>query len=478
MTRVRRIFAFLLILVAGATLLAAAEPENPSENKVIQLTLNDVIIGPVVEEYIQQGIEQAEAEKAMALLIHLDTPGGLLNSTRKIVKAILGANVPVIVYVAPDGARAGSAGVFITLAANIAAMAPSTNIGAAHPVTVGDQPGRQDKDEEGLRELLRQLLREREGQKPGEEKTESQQNKSGTDKEPMEEKILNDTVAWVTSIAEKRGRNAEWAVKAVTESASITADEALSEGVIDLIAKDVDDLLAQINGRVVTLPNGDKTLQTASVTLIDRPMSGRQNLLSVLINPNIAYILMMIGFYGLLFEVTHPGAWFPGIAGVISLILAFYAFNTIPTNFAGLALIIVALALFIAEAFVPSFGLLTVGGVVSMLLGSIFLIDSPFELMQVSYAVIFPVVAATAFIAVFLVTLAVRSQRTRTSTGLESMVGQIAVAKTDIQPQGKVFIVGELWNATSDEPITAGDEVEIISGEGMLLKVKKAKKET
>jgi len=291
----------------------------------------------------------------------------------------------------------------------------------------------------------------------------------------MEAKVLNDTVAWVTTIAETRGRNVQWAIKAVTESASITEDEALKKNVIDIVADDEADLFAQLNGRQIKLVDGTVTLKTSDVAIVDLPMSWRQNLLSILINPNIAYILMMIGFYGLLFEVTHPGAWFPGIAGAISLILAFYAFHTIPTNFAGLALIGLAILLFLAEAFVPSFGLLTVGGVIAMLLGSLFLIDSPYELMQISISVILPVVGTTAIIAVVLASLAVRSQRQRATTGTSSLVGKQAEVMAAIAPDGKVFVDGELWNAEADQAIEVGEVVEILSVAGMLLKVKTIK---
>lgn len=475
-TAMRRIVLSLgCLLLAGFSLVFAEAEQGPV---VHRLKLDDVIISPVVHEYIEKGIAEAKAANAVALLIELDTPGGLLNSTRAIVKDMMNAEVPIIVYVAPSGSRAGSAGVFITLAAHVAAMAPSTNIGAAHPVNIGgDKP---EKDDEGLKELIKALRESRE-EKTGEDKKskKAEQKKLAEDKPkdpetPMEEKILNDTVAWVKAIAKERGRNVDWAVKAVTESISVPETEALEKKVIDFVAEDVASLLKAADGKTVKLPQGEVTLRTATARVVDKPLNLRQQILNILINPNIAYILMMLGFYGLLFEITHPGTWVPGVAGVVCLILALYAFHTIPTNYAGLALILLALTLFIAEAFVPSFGLLTVGGIAAMVLGSLFLVDTPHQFMRISLTVIIPVVVATAGLSVFLVTLAVRAHRQQSGTGLSAYVGRAAEAVDPIFQTGKIFIDGEYWDAYSDEMIAAGEKVIILAvASGMKFKVKK-----
>jgi membrane-bound serine protease (ClpP class) len=463
-----------VVLFSGYSLLA----DQTSVPEVYQISLEDVIISPVVDEYITKSVQEATDQGAEALLIQLDTPGGLLSSTRTIVKSILGASIPVIVYVSPNGARAGSAGVFITLSAHVAAMAPSTNIGAAHPVSVGGNLKAQYSETEKpakasspLKKLVGKF------QKQDSEKNDKKQEESEEEHDPMSDKILNDTIAWVKAIAKQRGRNVEWAVKSVKESASITADEALKNNVIDLIADDVKSLLEKIDGKKITLPSGEKTLKTAGARVVAHPMSQRQEILSVLINPNVAYIFMMLGMYGLLFEITHPGSWIPGIVGLICLIVAFYAFQTIPTNYAGLGLILIAFILFIAEAFVTSFGLLTLGGVVCMVLGSLFLIDSPFEFMQVSLKVVVPFVGATAAIAFFLVSLAVRAQRQGAVTGVEGHVGGQATAASDLNPSGKIFFSGEYWDADSEDPVKKDERVEIIKIEGMRVKVKKSNKE-
>ncbi len=465
----RRLFFFTCLFLVG---LSSLTGQTSPDKKVHRLILDDVIVSPVVHEYIEEGIQRAEEEGAEALLIELDTPGGLLNSTRAIVKDIMNAKVPVIVYVAPSGSRAGSAGVFITLAAHVAAMASSTNIGAAHPVTVGGGKPK-EKEENGIRELIRSLSKGKNKKEKNGEQREQEEATPAPTKEPMSEKVLNDTIAWVTAMTEKRGRNVDWAVRAVRESVSAPESEAVRKGVVDLVANNVEELLVKIDGRTVELPSGKRILKTAGATVIDQPLSARQQLLNILINPNIAYILMMIGFYGLLFEITHPGSWIPGIAGAICLILAMYAFHTIPTNYAGLGLIVLAVTLFIAEAFVPSYGLLTLGGVVCMSLGSLFLIDSPHEFMQVSLTVIVPIVAATAFLAIFLVSLAVRAQRQTTATGLEGMIGLQAIANDPIAPTGKIFVNGEYWDVSADESVATGETVEIVATKGMKLKVKK-----
>jgi len=341
-----------------------------------------------------------------------------------------------VVYVAPSGARAASAGVFITLAADVAAMAPGTNIGAAHPVAVGG--GKMDRT--------------------------------------MADKVVNDAVAYIQSIAEKKGRNVKWAAQAVRESVSIPEKEALKIKVVDLIAKDLKDLLEKIDGLTVEKPRGKIKLATKGLQTNVLEMGFRQRFLAVLSNPNIAYILMMIGMAGLYFELSNPGAIFPGVIGGICLILAFFAFRTLPVNYAGVLLILLGVFLFIAEIKVASYGLLTVGGLVSLTLGSIMLFESPIPALRASLTVIIPTVLFTAAFFSFAVTMAVKAQLAKPATGAEGLVGEIGVAQTRLSPEGKVFIHGEFWNAYADEVIEEREKIRVLKTEGLNLKVEKLKK--
>jgi membrane-bound serine protease (ClpP class) len=336
------------------------------------------------------------------------------------------------VYVGPSGARAASAGVFITLAANIAAMAPTTHIGAAHPVTM---EGKMDKT--------------------------------------MEKKVVNDLAAMARSIAEKRGKNAKWAEEAVRKSVSITDTEALKARVIDFIAPDIATLLKDINGKTVDLVTGKRTLKTEGAEVEEIKMGFRFKFLNTISNPNIAYILMILGFYGLYFELANPGAIFPGVAGAICLILAFYALHTLPINYAGLMLILLGVGLFIAEAFITSHGILGLGGAIAMAIGSVMLVESTSPYLRISWSVIAPVVALSALLFIITVSLAVRVHREKVDTGKEGMIGLFGEAKTDIRESGQVFVRGEYWTARSDEPIAKGERVKIEAVEGLTLKVKK-----
>jgi membrane-bound serine protease (ClpP class) len=386
----------------------------------------------VVAEYIIKSIDRASKAGAEALIIQLNTPGGLVDSTQQIVMKMMASDVPTVVYVAPSGARAASAGVFITLAANIAAMAPTTHIGAAHPVQM---QGKMD--------------------------------------ETMEKKAVNDLAAMMRGIAEKRGRNAKWAEDAVRHSVSITETEALKNKVIDFVAPDIASLVKAMDNKTVDVVIGKRTLKTVGAEVITMKMGFRGKLLGIISNPNIAYILMILGFYGLYFELSNPGAIFPGVAGAICLILAFYALQTLPINYAGLMLIILAIALFIAEAFITSHGVLGVGGTIAMLMGSVMLIDSPAPVLQISWAVIIPAVAMSAILFIITVTVAVRVYREKPTTGKEGLTGMLATAKTDILSDGQVFMRGEYWNAWSDEPIQKGEQVIVIAVEGLKVKVRK-----
>ncbi len=451
-----------LPLLATALLLLAGPARSADPAPLYRIQLDDEIINPVSAEYIVDAIDRAEADGAQALIIELDTPGGLLTSTRTIVKRIMNAAVPIVVYVAPKGSRAGSAGVFITLAANVAAMAPSTNIGAAHPVNLG---GRRTTGE-ALEELIQKLSRK-----------EEKKSKQGTKKmntvrqHPMEKKLLNDTTAWVETIARERGRNVDWALRAVTESVSATDVEAKRLSVIDLIAEDIAALVEALDGRRVKLPAGTVTLQTKEAPLTTIEKTFRLRWLTVLAHPNIAYILLMLGFYGLLFEFTNPGIGFPGIAGAICLILAFFGLQVLPTNYAGVALIALAIALFVAEVKITSYGLLTLGGVATFFLGSLILFPSPLESMRASLPIILAFTMATLAIALGLITLAVRAQRQRAVTGAEGIVGNVGEVLEWHGDHGKVFVHGEIWNARSSTEIAKENPIRVIATEGMTLTV-------
>jgi membrane-bound serine protease (ClpP class) len=434
------LFPLLLVIAAASAAPRSGEtqknkttvsPTAPSR-QIVYLISVDAAITPVVAEYIDKSIDNASRANAEAIIIELDTPGGLVDSMRDIVKKMMAADVPVIVYVGPSGARAASAGVFITLAANIAAMAPTTHIGAAHPVTM---EGKMDKT--------------------------------------MESKVVNDLAAMARSIAVKRGKNAKWAEEAVRKSVSITETEALKLKVIDLVAPDVPSLLRAVNGRTVDLVVGQRTLHTEGAAVREITMGFRFKFLNIISNPNIAYILMILGFYGLYFEFANPGAIFPGVAGAICLILAFYALQTLPINYAGLMLIILGVGLFIAEAFITSHGILGLGGAVAMAIGSVMLVESSSPYLRISWSVIVPVVALSALLFVITVSLAVRVHREKVDTGKEGMIGLEGVAKTDILAAGQVFVRGEYWNAWSDTPVQKGERVKVDAVEGLKLKVRK-----
>jgi membrane-bound serine protease (ClpP class) len=430
----------LLVLSPGIVSMAVEVPEQPATEqaeqvrKVMVITVEGVI-NPVSSEFITWSIEKANEEGMEALVIELDTPGGLMESMRSIIKDMLGSDVPVVVFVAPHGARAASAGTFITIAAHVAAMAPQTNIGAAHPVGVG-----QDMNE------------------------------------TMAGKVTNDAAAYIRSLAERRGRNAEWAEDAVRKSVSATEEEAIAKGVIDLVTKDVNSLLHDIDGWNVETVAGKRTLHTKGATVIREEMGLRHRILDIVSNPNIAYILMILGFYGLFFELTNPGAIFPGVLGGICLILAFYAFQTLPVNYAGLLLIALAIILFILETQIASFGVLTIGGIISMILGSIMLFESGAPFMKLSLAVVFTTVLATAAFFLAVVGLAVKAHRRKPVTGSEGLVGLEGKAVTDISGRkGQVSVHGELWSAFSDEPIEKDENVVVESLKGFKVKVRKTK---
>lgn len=391
-------------------------------------------ISPASARYMVQSIERAQREGAECLVIELDTPGGLDQSMRQVIKAIMASDVPVVVYVGPAGSRAASAGAFITLSAHLAAMAPGTSIGAAHPVAVGT--GQMDSTMSG--------------------------------------KVTNDAAAYIRSIAEKRGRNIAWADSAVRSSVSLSETEALQRRVIDLVAPDIESLLDSLDGRQLEAGGRLVALSTRGAERVRAEMNWRDKILSLISNPNIAYILFMAGLLGLYFEFSNPGAIFPGVVGAISLILAFFSFQALPVNYAGVLLIILAIVLFILDVKIASHGILSIGGIVAMFLGSVMLFQTPEPALRVSLQVIIPVVLVTAAFFIIGVWLSIRTLRTRPSTGDKGLLGAEGQARTAVNREGgSVFVEGAHWNAWSDEEIPQGSQVRVESVKGMKLKVAK-----
>ena len=419
--------AILILLARAIAVQAAVAPVA-----VIEL---DGAITPVTSRLLTAAINRAQAEHDQALVVKLNTPGGLESSMRSMVQSILKAEIPVIVYVSPKGARAASAGVFITIAAHVAAMAPATNIGAAHPVAVG----------------------------------------GGDTGKEMGKKIENDAAAFARSLAAERGHNVEWAEKAVRASVSATEREAVKLKVVDLVADSVPDLLAKIDGRTVKTASGNVTLATkdAPVKLIE--VGFRDRFLALITDPNIAYILMMVGMLGIFFELQNPGVTLPGVIGGISLILAFFAFQSLPINWAGVLLILFGVGLLIAEIKIASHGVLTAGGVVAMILGSFMLYEAPEVGFRVAWTVILPTVGATAGLVIWAVSAGVRAMMRKPVTGSSGMIGRLAVARSALGPEGQVQLDGEIWRAVSDGgAIAAGEQVRVMAVDGLTLKVSRA----
>ena len=409
-----------------------AQPGKPSEPHV-DLIVIDGGINPAVDDFIRESIRRARTGGAKALIIQLDTPGGLLTSTRSIVKEILGAPVPVMVYVAPSGAGAGSAGVFITMAGHIAAMAPGTNIGAAHPVAGGGQ------EVKGV----------------------------------MGEKIENFTASFSEAIAQKRGRNTEFAIQAVRRSVAITEKEALKKNVIDIVAKDIDDLLRQAEGKEVDVDGRQERLSLKDVRVERFEMGLKQRIINILSDPNIAYLLLMAGILGLYMEFSHPGVIFPGVAGSIALLLALTSFQILPINYTGLLLILLGIALLVGEAFLPSFGVLGIGGAISLGLGSLLLFDTESSDLTVDRSIVFTAVFTLSALMLLLGYLVFKSQKRKPTLGLEGLIGEVGEVRLRMSPNGKVFVHGEYWNAEGDGEIAVGEKVRVVGFEGMCLKVQR-----
>jgi membrane-bound serine protease (ClpP class) len=432
-----RIIRLLLILTGLLLALSIGVRVQATDSRIDVLQVKGTI-NPVLVDYISRGIKQAEDEGALAVIIQLDTPGGLDTSMRDIVKEIVNARVPIVVYVSPSGARAASAGVFITIAGHIAAMAPNTAIGAAHPVAIG------------------------EGGEAAMSKT-------------MEEKVLNDAAAYIRSIAEAHGRNMEWAEKAVRESVSATEKEALELNVIDLVASNLEDLITQLDGREVILLDGSVvTLNTQGATINYVKMKLTEDFLYTLADPNIAFILLSLAMLGITVEIFNPGLIFPGVLGGISLLLAFYSLGVLPVNYAGVLLIVLAFGLFIGEVLTTTFGIFTAGGIISLVIGSLMLFKGASPVFQINPWLIATVTIIIASLFAFIINRVIAAHRRQATTGREELVGKTAVVKVALDPEGTVFFKGERWEAVSDKGrIEPGEEVIITKVEGLKLWVTK-----
>jgi membrane-bound serine protease (ClpP class) len=421
---------------ASILLFAALLGPLSASAEVVKIKV-DAPIHPVTSEYVVKSLAKADRDGADLVILTLDTPGGLDTSMREIIRSIVNARTPVAAFVGPSGSRAASAGFLIALACDVFAMAPGTSTGAAHPVGVSYTGQSMDKT--------------------------------------MEEKVVNDAAAYARTIAEKRGRNIKMSEDAVRKSLSYTEQEALDGGVIDLIVGTEEELVARLDGRAVKRFDGTgQTLALAGKPVVERPMTFRQRFLLTIANPNLAYILLMIGLLGLYFEFSHPGAILPGVLGGISLLVAVFAFQILPINYVGLGLILLAGILFVLEVKVQSFGMLAVGGIAAMIIGSLMLVKAPIAELRPSLRFVLPIVLGVSLIVLLLLTLVVRAHARRPFSGREGMIGETGTARTDLSPSGKVFVHGEIWEAEAGEPIRAGEKVKVIEVlEGLKIKVGK-----
>lgn len=448
--RFRRWIALLAATIGCAAIAATEEPApaGTSARTALLMEVRDAI-GPATSDFFVRTVKLAEERKAALVIVEMDTPGGLDSAMRDMIKAILASPVPVAIYVSPSGARAASAGTYLLYASHVAAMAPATNLGAATPVQIGGAPSPAPDD-----------------------------SKQDGDKQPepppgtaMEKKAVNDAVAYIRGLAELRGRNADWAESAVRTAASLSASAALEQDVVDLIASDVPDLLRQIDGRTVNVSTGEVKLATADLIVERIETDWRTQLLAVLTNPNVAYLLMLAGVYGLLLEGYNPGAILPGVVGAICLLLALFAFQVLSVNYAGLGLILLGIILIVAEAFAPSFGALGLGGVIAFVIGSIILMDTDVPGFQIARTLIASVATVGALLMLLIATYFARSRKRAVATGVEQLLQESAVALSDFERSGPVRVHGEIWNAITRAPVTSGQQLRIVRVEGLTLEV-------
>ncbi|MFC1747199.1 nodulation protein NfeD [Pseudomonadota bacterium] len=445
-------YMLLIVVMVAIAGVGMSRVSAERTDGVVSLLTIDGAIGPATHDYIERALENAIKHHAQLIVIRLDTPGGLDASMRGIIKNITNSSVPVITYVAPSGARATSAGTYILYASHIAAMAPGTNLGAATPVRIGgipspsSIPNKKDKHE---------------GEQPAVE----------SNQYSLKRKSVNDAVAYIQSLAQLRGRNADWAEKAVREAASLTADEAIKINVIDIVASSLPDLLKQLDGREVMIKGEPFTLQTTGLVVDELAPDWRNQLLSIITNPNVAYILMLIGIYGLIFEFSNPGAIIPGTVGAISLLLALYAFQLLPISYAGVALIFLGIALMVAEAFEPSFGVLGLGGITAFVIGSIILMDTDAPGFGIDLAVIVIFAITSALVFILAIGMAIKARRRPVVSGVEELIGGVAQVMDDFDEKGRVNIHSESWNALCHTPLRKGQQVIVTGIDGLTLEV-------
>jgi membrane-bound serine protease (ClpP class) len=462
------------VLIAGVAEPLPAAADNQLARTAIVLELED-IVGPPVAEYIAKEIRAAPERHAALVVIRIDTPGGLDGAMRDIIRAILSSTVPVATYVAPSGARAASAGTYILYASHIAAMAPGTNLGAATPIAIGAPPSWPGDREEP---------KEKEKGSPGKDPNKSPADREGKPrkdaapasppKDTMSAKLINDAVAYIRALAKLHGRNAEWAEKAVREAVSLSSDDALEQKVIDIVATDVKQLLAQADGRTVNLGGNPRTLATRDLAIVTVEPDWRTRVLSALANPNVAFILLLLGIYGIIFEFAHPGTVAPGVVGSICLLVGLFALNLLPLNYAGIALLLLGLALMVAEAFVPAFGILGIGGLVSFAIGALMLFDTGVPGLQLALPVVIGTTVVSGAFFLIVLSMLIRSRRRAVVSGDEALINAAGEVLAWHESSGTVLVQGERWQARAQQPLTPGEKIKVIARDGLVLTVDRA----